>query len=71
MRNEKRSGGGRTGELGDLLDFAVPDARRADADPLAGTLYQSAHRLEIDVPATLGDVMSVADAVAKLGAAAT
>ena len=58
-------------ELGDFLNFAVPDARRADPDPLAGALDKGAHRLKIDIPAALGDVVSVADAVAKLRPATT
>ena len=62
--------GGAAG-LRDLLDFAVPDARRADPDALACALDQSAHRLKIDIPATLGDVMCVADTIPKLRAAAT
>jgi hypothetical protein len=59
------------GELGDFLDFTVPNARRADPQPFTGAFHQSADRLEIDVPPTLGDVMSVADAVAELRPATT
>ncbi len=58
-------------ELRYLLDFAVPDARRADPDTLASALDQSAYRLKIDIPAALGDVVRVADAVPKLRAAVT
>src|ERR1700690_3385438 len=45
------------GKLGDFLNFAVPNARRADLQPFAGAVDQGAHRLEIDIPAALGDVM--------------
>ena len=56
----------RGGLLSDLLNFAVPNTRRADLQPFAGAVDKGAHRLEVDIPATLGDVMSVADAVAEL-----
>ena len=59
------------GNLRDFLDFPVPNARRADAHSFAGAFNQGADRLEIDIPATLGDVMSVADAVAELRPATT
>ena len=59
------------GRLRDLLNFAIADARRAHADTLASALYQRAHALQIDVPAALGDVMSVADAVTELRPATT
>ena len=52
--------------LGDFLNFAVPNARRADLEPFASALDEGAHRLQVDIPAALGDVMSVADTVAKL-----
>ena len=54
------------GLLSDFLNFAVPNARRADLQPFAGAVDEGALRLEIDIPAALGDVMSVADTVAKL-----
>jgi hypothetical protein len=53
-------------ELGDLLDFTIPNARRADFQPFAGAFDEGSHGLKIDVPAALGDVMSVANAVTKL-----
>jgi len=68
---EKRGDQARPVGLRNLLDFAVPDARRADPDTLAGALDESAHGLKIDIPATLGNVMCVADAIPKLRAAAT
>ena len=58
-----------TGELRDFLHFAVADARRANPHPFAGAFDQGADRLEIDIPATFGDVMSVADAATELWAA--
>ena len=68
---EKRGDQARPVGLRNLLDFAVTDARRADPHTLAGAFNQSAHRLKIDIPATLGNVMCVADAIPKLRAAAT
>jgi hypothetical protein len=64
-------GSGRIGELRDFLDFTVPNARRADPHPFASAFDQGTDRLEIDIPATLGNVMSVADAVAELRPATT
>jgi hypothetical protein len=52
--------------LGDFLDLTVPNARRADLQPFAGTLDEGANGLKIDVPAAFGDIMSVADTVAEL-----
>ena len=48
------------------MDFAVPNAGRADLHPFARALDEGAHRLEVNVPATFGDVMSVTDTVTKL-----
>jgi hypothetical protein len=56
-------------ELGDFLDFTVPNARRADFQAFAGALDEGTHGLKIDIPAAFGDVMSVADTVAELGPA--
>ena len=52
--------------LRDFLNFTVPNAGRADPHPLAGAFNQGPHRLQIDIPPTFGDVMSVTDAVAEL-----
>jgi hypothetical protein len=57
--------------LRDFLYFTVPNARGADLHSFAGALDEGPHRLEIDIPASLGDVMSVADTVAKLRPATT
>ena len=67
----KWKGCGGIGELRDFLDFADPNARRADPHPFACAFDQGADRLEIDIPAALGDVMSVADAIAELRPATT
>ena len=64
-------GCGGIGKLRDFLDFTVPNARRADPQPLAGAFDQGSHRLQIDIPAPLGDIVSVADAVAELRPATT
>src|SRR5450759_571516 len=71
LSNKVEGGWRKIGELGDFLHFTVPNARRADPQPFAGALDEGTHRLEIDIPATLGDVMSVADTVAKLRPATT
>jgi Protein of unknown function (DUF3738) len=52
-------------ELGDLLDFSIADARRADAHPTAGAIHQRADRLQVQVPASFRNVMSVADLIAE------
>jgi len=47
-------------------DFTAAQAGRADADPLSLTSHFGVHRTQINVPAPLGDVMRVADAVSRL-----
>ena len=47
-------------------DFTATQAGRADADPLSLTIHLRVHRTQIDIPAPLGDVVSVADAVSRL-----
>ena len=47
-------------------DFAAAQAGRADADPLPLPRYLGVHRTQVDVPAPLGDVVGVADAVSRL-----
>src|SRR6266481_5159298 len=59
------------GKLSDLLDLVRPDTGRTDAHALAGAVHQGPHRLQVQVPPAVGDVMGVADLVAELGAAAT
>jgi hypothetical protein len=59
------------GELRDFLDFTVANARRANAHALTGAVHQRAHRLQVEVPAPFGDVMSVADLIAECRLPAT
>ena len=59
-----------SGKLGDLQNLTVPDARRAHLQPLASAVDQGANGLQIDIPAALGDVVSVADTITELGPAA-
>jgi len=47
-------------------DFAAAQAGGADADALGCLAYAGVHWAQIDVPAPLGDVVSVADAVPEL-----
>ena len=54
-----------------LLNFAALDAVRADLHALGRAFYQSANALQVDVPASLGDIVSVADSIAELRTAAT
>src|SRR5262249_35852953 len=50
-------------------DFTRADAGGAHAEPLPGTVHQRPHRLQVDVPAALCQVMGMADPVAELGPA--
>src|SRR4051812_46133596 len=47
-----------------LLDPVTLQALGADPDPLGRAVYQDAYRLQVGVPAPLGTVISVTDAVA-------
>src|SRR5579863_4685664 len=47
-------------------DFAAANAGSADAHALGSRAHASVHRAQIHVPAPLGDVMGVADAVTEL-----
>jgi hypothetical protein len=58
-------------DLGDFLDLAVADARRADLQTLAPAIDDRADALQVDVPTTLGQIVSVAHPITKLGAAPT
>ena len=51
--------------LRDFLNFSVANAGCADAHPAAGAVHQRAHRLQIEVPAPLRNVMGVTDLVAE------
>ena len=52
--------------LGGFLDFAATDAGSANAHAFGGAVNQCANGLQVEVPAPLGYVVRVADAVAKL-----
>jgi len=49
-----------------LDDFAAADAGCADAHALGGRADAGVNRAQIDVPAPLGHVVGVADAVSRL-----
>ena len=49
-----------------LNDFAAAQAGRADAHTLSGRPHAGVHRTQVDVPAPLGDIVRVADAVSRL-----
>lgn len=52
----------------DVFDhLASLEAGGANANALGGAIDERTHRLEVGIPTTVGDVMSVADIVAKLG----
>jgi hypothetical protein len=59
------------GGLGGLLNFSVPDASGTDTQTPGGALHHGPDGLQVHIPATLRDIMSVADAVSELWAAAT
>jgi hypothetical protein len=48
------------------LDFAVPNARGADTQTLAGAFHHGVNRLKVQIPATLGDIVRVANTMAEL-----
>ena len=50
---------------GGLLDFAVADARGADAETFGGTVNQAADALEIDVPPASGEIVGVTDSITE------
>src|SRR5215469_4166934 len=47
-------------------DFTATQAGRADADPLSLAIDLGVHRTQVNIPAPLGDVVGVADAVSRL-----
>ena len=57
-------------ELCDLLDFSGPNAGGAYAQAPSSSVHERTNRLQVQIPTTLGHVMSVTDAVAELGSAA-
>ena len=54
-----------------LGDFAAANAGGAHAQPLGPALDEGAHRLQVQIPPPLGDIVGVTDFVAKLGTSAT
>ena len=57
------------GRLRRFFDFAVLDARRANANPLRCALHHRMDRLQIDIPTPLRQIVSVAHPVTELGTA--
>ncbi len=53
------------------MDFAVANAGSAGAEAFVGPGDDGAYSLQIDVPATVGHVMGVADLVSELRTFAT
>jgi hypothetical protein len=54
-----------------LLNFARTKTGSTNTDPAAGAVHERANRLQINVPAALGDIMGVADPIAELRALTT
>ena len=54
-----------------FLNFAAADAGSADAKAFAGPIYKSVDRLQIQIPAALGDIVGVTDTMPELRPAAT
>jgi hypothetical protein len=57
--------------LGSFQNFAVSNTRGADANAARGAVDQGAYRLQIHIPATLRNIMGVADSIAELRALST
>jgi hypothetical protein len=57
------------GALSGLLYLSRADAGSANAQALGGAIDERVHRLQIQIPTPLAEVVSVANAVAKLRAA--
>jgi hypothetical protein len=57
--------------LGSFQNFAVANTRGADANAARGSVDQGAYRLQIHIPATLRNIMGVADSIAELRALST
>jgi hypothetical protein len=60
---------GRKETLSRFYDLAVLDARRAGTNPLGSALYYRMHRLQVDIPTPLRQIVSMAHPVTELGAA--
>jgi len=57
---------GRVENLRDFLYFAGAYAGGADAQAPVGAVYDRANGLQIEIPAALGNIVGVTDAVAEL-----
>jgi hypothetical protein len=58
-------------KLRGFLDFSALDARGADTNTLGRSGHYGVHRLQIQIPATLGQIVGVADTVSEPRAALT
>ena len=68
----RRSNIGRwPGGLRRFLNLAATDAGRANTKPLGRTFDNGANRLQVQIPAALGDIVGVADLIAELRTPAT
>ena len=71
-KSNRKNRGGSSGEqsrvsrLRDFLNFTVADAGCAGAQALMRSIDDRAHRLNIDVPAPVGHVMSVTHLMPEL-----
>ena len=63
------AGNRRKEALSRFYDLAVFNARRAGANPLGSALHHRMHRLQIDIPTPLRQIVSMAHPVTELGAA--
>jgi hypothetical protein len=54
--------------LSGFLDLSVADAGRARTDPLIRAIQNCPDRLEVHIPAPIGDVVGVADLMSELRA---
>jgi hypothetical protein len=59
------------GGLRRFLNLAAADAGRANTKPLGGTFDNGPHRLQVQIPAALGNIVGVADLIAELRTPAT
>ena len=66
----KKGGKGPDFSLGRFFDFAVLNAGRADSNALRRAFHHRVDFLQIDVPAPLRQIVSMAYPVAKLGTTA-
>jgi hypothetical protein len=67
--NPAGTGKRRKEALSRFFDFAVLNARRARANALGRALHHGVHRLQINIPTPLRQIVSMAHPVTELGAA--